>query len=275
MEELSVPRTTGGRKTTRHSSKAGLYSIGMQVLAFVLMLVAFSAQGRAQSATGQFNGHVFDQNGAVVVGAKVNLADVQTGLKRDTKTNNDGLYVFPLVAPGEYKITVTQTGFQTESTASVRLEVNQNITQDFKLQVGSAATQTITVTSSEELIDETSATLGSVVETQPVEDLPLNGRSFTSLLTLAPGINPTNYSQNSGTSYGTNQNAAGIPGAAFVYPAAQGQWNRENIYYLDGVINTGGLSSTYDVPPIIDAIQEFKIQSHNDNSEFGGSSVAW
>ncbi len=270
MEELSVPRTTGGRKTTRHSSKAGLYSIGMQVLAFVLMLVAFSAQGRAQSATGQFNGHVFDQNGAVVVGAKVNLADVQTGLKRDTKTNNDGLYVFPLVAPGEYKITVTQTGFQTESTASVRLEVNQNITQDFKLQVGSAATQTITVTSSEELIDETSATLGSVVETQPVEDLPLNGRSFTSLLTLAPGINPTNYSQNSGTSYGTNQNAAGIPGAAFVYPAAQGQWNRENIYYLDGVINTGGLSSTYDVPPIIDAIQEFKIQSHNDNSEFGG-----
>jgi hypothetical protein len=226
---------------------------------------------QAQSTSGQFNGHVFDPAGAVVPGATVTLLDVQTGLVRTATTNSVGQYTFPLVAPGEYRLTVGKAGFSTQDNPPFRLEVNQNVTQDFILKVG-AATDTVTVSSNSELLDSTSSTLGNVVETRTVEDLPLNGRSFTSLLTLAPGINPVNYSQNSGagSTYGTNQNAVGIPGAAFVYPATQGQWNRENIYYLDGVIDTGGLSSTYDVPPIIDAIEEFKIQSHNDNAEFGG-----
>ncbi len=246
---------------------------GMQLRWIVVFLVAclFCPRFHGQSTSGQFNGHVADPSGAVVAGATVTLLDVQTGVTRTTTTNSVGLYTFPLVAPGEYKLSVGKTGFSTEVNPPFRLEVNQNVTQDFTLKVG-AASDTVTVSTNSELLDTTSATLGSVVETKTVEDLPLNGRSFTSLLTLAPGINPVNYSQNSGagSTYGTNQNAVGIPGAAFVYPAAQGQWNRENIYFLDGVIDTGGLSSTYDVPPIIDAIEEFKIQSHNDDAEFGG-----
>jgi hypothetical protein len=240
-------------------------------LAAVLAVLWLCHPAQAQLTSGQFNGHVVDPTGASVVGATVTLLDVQTGLSRTTTTNNQGQYLFPLVAPGEYKLSVTKTGFSTEVNPPFLLDVNQNVTQDFSLKVG-AANETVTVSSTSELVDSTSATLGTVVGTREVTDLPLNGRSFTSLLTLAPGINPTNYSQNSGagSTYGTNQNAVGIPGAAFVYPAAQGQWNRENIYFLDGVIDTGGLSSTYDVPPIIDAIQEFKIQSHNDNAEFGG-----
>jgi hypothetical protein len=204
-----------------------------------------------------------------VPGATVTLLDVQTGLSRKTMTNTAGLYTFPLVAPGEYKLTVAKTGFSTEVNPPFRLDVNQNVTQDFTLRVGEA-TETVTVSTNSELIDATSATLGTVVESRPVSDLPLNGRNFTALLTLAPGVNPVNYSQNGGVGYGTNQNAVGIPSATFVYPAVQGQWNRENIYFLDGVINTGGLSSTYDIPPIVDAIQEFKIQSHNDDAQFGG-----
>jgi hypothetical protein len=247
--------------------------VNIKWIVAVVVVVALwvCPQLNAQSTTGQFNGHVVDPTGAAVAGATVTLLDVQTGLARTTATNSEGLYRFPQVAPGEYKLSVGKTGFSTEANPPFRLDVNQNVTQDFTLKVGSAS-DTVTVSSNSELIDTTSATLGSVVEERTVDDLPLNGRSFTSLLTLAPGINPTNYSQNSGagSTYGTNQNAVGIPGAAFVYPAAQGQWNRENIYYLDGVIDTGGLSSTYDVPPIIDAIQEFKIQSHNDNAEFGG-----
>jgi hypothetical protein len=235
------------------------------------MALCLCPQSQSQSTSGQFNGHVSDPSGAAVPGATVTLLDVQTGVVRTATTNGAGQYTFPLVSPGEYKLTVGKAGFSTEQNPPFRLEVSQNVTQDFTLRVGSAS-DTVTVSSNSELLDATSATLGNVVETRTVEDLPLNGRSFTSLLTLAPGINPVNYSQNSGagSTYGTNQNAVGIPGAAFVYPATQGQWNRENIYYLDGVIDTGGLSSTYDVPPIIDAIQEFKIQSHNDNAEFGG-----
>jgi len=241
------------------------------VLVAVVASLWLCPRSSAQLTSGQFNGHVVDSTGAAVPEAMVTLLDVQTGVARTATTNSAGQYLFPLVAPGVYKLTVGKTGFSTETNPPFRLEVNQNVTQDFTLKVG-AATETVTVSSSSELLDSTSTTLGNVVETRTVEDLPLNGRSFTSLLTLAPGINPTNYSQNSGagSTYGTNQNAVGIPGAAFVYPAAQGQWNRENIYFLDGVIDTGGLSSTYDVPPIIDAIEEFKIQSHSDNAEFGG-----
>jgi hypothetical protein len=255
-----------------HSAfKTSYGSLAAQIFSLFMVLFVFCSVASAQSTTGQFNGHVVDQSGAIVPGATVTLLDVQTGLARTSTTNSAGLYTFPLVAPGEYKLSVAKTGFSTEVSPPFRLDVNQNATQDFTLKVG-ATTDTVTVSTNSELIDTTSATLGSVIETGPVQDLPLNGRSFTSLLTLAPGINPTNYSQNSGagSTYGTNQNAVGIPGSAFVYPATQGQWNRENIYYFDGVIDTGGLSSTYDVPPIIDAIQEFKIQSHNDNAEFGG-----
>jgi hypothetical protein len=265
-------RSNAGQRTklraSNSRSKSG-WNLGWIVAVLVALL--FCPQSRGQTTAGQFNGHVVDPSGAVVSDATVTLLDVQTGLSRTATTNKSGLYTFPLVAPGEYKLSVGKPGFSTEVNPPFRLEVNQNVTQDFALKVGSA-TDTLTVSTNSELIDTTSATLGSVIETRTVADLPLNGRSFTSLLTLAPGINPTNYSQNSGagSTYGTNQNAVGIPGAAFVYPATQGQWNRENIYYLDGVIDTGGLSSTYDVPPIIDAIQEFKIQSHNDNAEFGG-----
>ncbi len=237
--------------------------------AWVVILLASCTAAFAQTATGQFNGHVTDQNGAAVPGAAVTLADLQTNLNRTTQTNGEGLYEFPLIQPGLYKITVAQSGFDTASSPELRLEVNQIATQDFKLTVGSA-TQTVTVTSAVELLQASTANLGAVVETRPVADLPLNGRSFSALLTLAPGVNPVNYSQNSGTGYGTGFGSAGIPGSTYTFPSTQGQWNRENLYYLDGVINTAAFASSYDVPPIIDAIQEFKIQSHNDQAEYGG-----
>ncbi len=242
---------------------------GLQAIALIAVLIASHAVLHAQSTTGQFNGHVVDQNGAAVAGASVTLADLQTNLNRTTQTNGEGLYEFPLIPPGAYRITVTQTGFDTTSSPDMRLEVNQISSQDFKLTVGSA-TQTVTVTSSAELLQASTANLGAVVESRPVADLPLNGRSFSALLTLAPGVNPVNYSQNSGTGYGTGFGSAGIPGSTYTFPSTQGQWNRENLYYLDGIINTAAFASSYDVPPIIDSIQEFKIQSHNDQAEYGG-----
>ena len=261
-------RINAGKHGESRAGGSGRYSrVYLGWIVVVLMALWLCPPAQAQLTSGQLNGHVVDPSGAAVPDAKVTLLDVQTGVKRTATTNSQGHYLFPLVPPGEYKLTVAKTGFSNETNPPFRLDVSQNVTQDFALKVGSA-TETVTVSSNSELVDATSASLGNVGEERTVEDLPLNGRSFTSLLTLAPGINPVNYSQNSGAgaTYGTNQNAVGIPGSAFVYPAPQGQWNRENIYYLDGVIDTGGLSSTYDVPPIIDAIQEFKIQSHNDNA---------
>jgi hypothetical protein len=260
-------RATSQRYVRLQYHKVSLLAI--RALAIGAMLIAFSTVVRAQTSTGQFNGHVYDQNGAVVPGATVTLVDPQTNLNRTTQTNGEGLYEFPLIPPGLYKLSVTQTGFDTASSPELRLDVNQLATQDFKLTVGSA-TQTVTVTSAAELLQASTANLGAVVETRPVADLPLNGRSFSALLTLAPGVNPVNYSQNGTVGYGTGFGSAGIPGSTYTFPSTQGQWNRENLYYLDGIINTAAFAGSYDVPPIIDDIQEFKIQSHNDQAEYGG-----
>jgi hypothetical protein len=266
---LSRAITCGNTHSRCYPSKASYHSrITMRAFACLVMLIALCNVARSQTATGQFNGHVYDQNGSVVPGATVTVLDMQTNLSRSTQTNGEGLYEFPLIKPGTYKLTVTQSGFDTATSPQFTLEVNQIISQDFKLQVG-ATSQTVNVTASAELLQASTANLGAVVDSRPVADLPLNGRSFSALLTLAPGVSPINYSQNSGVGYGTGFGSAGIPGSTYTFPSTQGQWNRENLYYLDGVDNTAAFASSYDVPPIIDSIQEFKIQSHNDQAEFG------
>lgn len=251
------------------STRGRILRPAVMALLGCLMVAAACMVSRAQTATGQFNGHIYDANGAVVVGAKVTLRDAQTGLSRSTTTNGEGLYEFPLIQPGTYKLTVTATSFQTEQSTDLKLDVNQIATQDFKLQIG-ATTQTVNVSASAEMLQASTANLGAVVEQQTVNNLPLNGRSFSALLTLTPGENPVNYSQNGNVGYGTGFGSPGIPGSTYVFPSTQGQWNRENLYYLDGIINTAAFASSYDVPPIIDSIQEFKIMSHDDQAEYGG-----
>ena len=233
------------------------------------LLLALGASATAQTATGQFNGHVTDENGAVVVGAKVTLVNSQSGLTRTATTNGEGFYLFPLLPPGNYKITAMQSGFQSAVSPELRLDVNQISSQDFKMPVGQVS-ETVNVSASAELLQASSTEMGTVVEERTVNELPLNGRNFTSLLTLAPGVNAVNYSQTKSLNYGSGLAAPGLPTATLVSPSVQGQWNRENVYFLDGIINTGAMGGSYDIPPIVDAIQEFKIQSHNDVAEFGG-----
>lgn len=259
---------SGSLQSRNHTSGVSRHSrmVGHALVCCVLFLT-LGIVARAQIATGQFNGHVFDQSGAVVPGATVTLEDMQTSLTRTATANGEGLYEFPLVPPGNYKLTVTQTGFQVAVSPELKLDVNQVSTQDFHLQVG-ATSQTVSVTASAALLQASTTNLGTVVEQKAVSDLPLNGRNFTALLTLTPGVNPVNYSQNN------TLNAAaappGLPTATFVFPSVQGQWNRESLYFMDGLSNTAVNRSSYDVPPIVDSIQEFKIQSHNDVAEFGG-----
>jgi Carboxypeptidase regulatory-like domain len=148
----------------RYPANTGYHSrITLRVIVCLVMSMALSAASRAQTATGQFNGHVYDQNGAVVPDASVSLEDTQTHVTRTTKTNGEGLYQFPLIAPGEYTISVTQTGFQTATSPNLKLDVNQIATQDFKLEVG-ATSQTVSVTATTEMLQASTANLGAVVE---------------------------------------------------------------------------------------------------------------
>ena len=122
---------------------------------------------------------------------------------------------------------------------------------------------------SAEQLQVSSAELGTVIATKQVNDLPLNGRNFTQLLSLTPGVSPISVGQN-GMGGRTGGFAAPIAeGAAFSFPSINGATNRSNYFLTDGMNNFAAFLSTYAVPPIVDAIQEFKVVSHTDSAEFG------
>jgi hypothetical protein len=150
-----------------------------------------------QQATASINGIVRDASGAVIPGATVRLTNVQTGAQRVTQTNGTGTYVLLDILPGRYNLEVSKTGFVTASQSEFTLDVGQATTFDFVLKVGSVA-QTIAVHATGALLQTSTSTLGTTISTTPMNDLPLNGRNFTELLTLTPGVSPVSTGQNAG-----------------------------------------------------------------------------
>lgn len=229
--------------------------LGLSVLICGLMTQSLNAQ-----STASLNGTIKDATGAVIPNASIKLTNVNTGVSQATQANNTGAYSFVNILPGHYTLESTIEGFRTERQPEFVLEVNQTATVNFTMEVGSSS-EVVNVTDQAIQLEISTAELGSVVATKEVLDLPLNGRNFTELLLLTPGASPAN----------PLQNARGAPGAigTFAYPAINGQSNRSNMFLLDGVNNYGGLSDTNTVQPTIDDVLEFKVQSHNDEAQFG------
>ena len=223
----------------------------------------------AQQATATVNGVVKDPTGAAIPKAQVELKNVDTGVVRTTSTNNDGIYDFPSVVPGAYSMQVSSTGFNAVSQPPVTLQVGQTATFDFQLKVG-ATSSTVTVDAVAPALETSTSELGTVVAPKEVDDLPLNGRNFTELLTILPGTVNLNTDQNSGGGGGWNGASIG----QFSFPAVNGARNRSNIFLLDGANDLNTLSGTYNYAPIVDAIQEFKSEGHNDLAEYGGAAGA-
>ena len=231
------------------------------VLALVFTLTLLPGPATAQLSTASINGTIRDGTGAVVPAADLVLQSVETGVERRGVSNSVGVYTFVSITPGIYILTASKDGFRTSSLQPFTLVVNQTATLDFALEIGAVA-ETVTVEAVGAEVQSSTAELGSVMNENQVVDLPLNGRNFTQLLTLTPGASPISTAQNRG---GFGSAAIG----EFAYPAMNGQSNRSNFFLTDGVINQGSMVSTYATPPIIDAIQEFKVQTHNDQAEFG------
>ncbi len=239
----------------------------------VLLVMLFSVAGlvtpvaKAQEATANVNGVVKDPTGAAIANAEVELANVNTGFVRTTSTNSDGAYDFPSIVPGVYTMRASAAGFSSVTQPAVTLQVSQTATFDFQLSVGKAQ-ENVTVNASEGAALETSTSeLGTVVSTQEVSDLPLNGRNFTQLLTITAGVANINRDQNSNG----GGNWAGNSLGSFSYPAVNGARNRSNFFVLDGANDLDTMESKYNFAPIVDAIQEFKTQGHNDLAEYGGA----
>jgi Carboxypeptidase regulatory-like domain len=251
------------------SSAESQYSFG--ILVRVCLLLAFSCgacTGFAQLSTASISGTARDSSGAVVANATIVLRSVDTSIERTSVTNSAGEYVFLNITPGHYTLEARATGFAAQQIPQFILTVGQTATMNFTLAVGTE-TQVVTVEAGAQQIDLRGADLGAVIATKQVNEIPLNGRNFTQLLQLTPGVAPIMVGQAAGMQ---NNGGFGAPvtiGADYSFPAVNGQTNRSNMYLMDGLNNYGTIESTYAVPPIIDAVQEFKVVSHTDSPEFG------
>jgi hypothetical protein len=227
-------------------------------------LFLFSTYLSAQVDTGAILGTVRDQSGGVIPAAKVTLTNAGTGISITTKTGGDGGYVFRPVRIGAYSVAAEYEGFRKTEQRDVRVDVQQQVVVDLTLLPGQL-TQSVEVTGAPPALQTQDASVGQVVGTREVNDLPLNGRNFTFLAQLSAGVTVG------------QQDTRGL-GASGSF-AANGERPAQNNYLLDGIDNNAGLvdflnGTAYVVLPPIDAIQEFKIQTDDYSADVGRSAGA-
>ena len=252
------------------SSRARLGNVFFLLILCIVFSHSLSSPLYGQAASASLSGYVTDQNNAAVPDVIVRITNLDTQIATTARTGAAGLYVFPSLQPGSYEIKVSKEGFRDTVVPHLSLGVQENISRDFVLTIGSA-TQTVTVNAdpAAALVQSTSSELGTVVGEKQIQELPLNGRNFTELLSLTPGAIPVSTSQSAGIGVNDLANLA-PPSAEIAQPTIGGQFNRSNLYMLDGVVNTELNTSAYIIPPIVDSMQEFKVQSHEDKAEYGG-----
>src|ERR1700687_2459039 len=234
------------------------------VLASLVVLLCSAAPLRAQVDAGGVLGTVSDASGGAVRGATVTITNEGTNASLSTTTTADGTYKFSPVRIGSYKLTATLQGFQTITQKGVTVNVGQDVVVDFSLKPGSVS-ETVEVQSSVPVLETQDASVGQVIDSRSVNDLPLNGRNFTFLAQLSAGVNTPQAD--------TRGNAAS---GAF---SANGLRPAQNNYLLDGIDNnsdTGDFlnGTNFVVLPPVDAVEEFKVQTSDFSAEFGRSGAA-
>jgi hypothetical protein len=209
--------------------------------------------------TGYISGTVIDKTGAAIIGADVVLTNTAGSLTRVTTTNGDGAYVIPGLAGDTYNLSVSAKGFQKYTAQRIKLDVAEKARVDVTLTVG-AMSEEITVTGeSVAQVETESSEIGATITGKQVNQLELNGRNFTQLVTLAPGVvNQT----------GTDDGKVGVYGnVAF---SMNGGRNEYNNWELDGGDNMdNGSNSTLNVYPNLEAIAEFKVLTSNYGAQYG------
>ena len=222
----------------------------------LVVVVVFSAlAAMAQVDTGAILGVITDRSGAVVPGASVKIVEESTNSFTDLRTNDSGFYSAPALRPGRYQVTVSKEGFRPQKSQPFDLRVQDRAELNFQLEVGPTSSE-ITVSATAPLLESETSSLGQVVEEKSITDLPLNGRNFIQLAVLGTGTLPSTRTAERDS---------------FISNGARGV---QNSYLLDGIDNRNRImgfdkSSAQIVQPVIDAIQEFKVQTSTFSAEFG------
>lgn len=230
-------------------------------LAIILVILSGFTIVFGQEYRGAITGSINDQNGAAVAGATVTLQNTETNITVNSTTNSEGVYNFPLLLPGKYKLSATGEGFKTSVRENVVISVDDRLQIDFQLEIGT--TTEVNVVADSELIEIGSVTTGTLVSQRQIEELPLSEGAPYVLATQAPGVNYTGDPNFQGPT--ANGNLAGFR----TNGAAGNQIN------LDGSPNLAYSGQVAFTPPS-DAVQEFKVQTNSFDAQNGftaGSTV--
>src|SRR5215472_16723683 len=227
-------------------------------------MLATAATALPQSDTARLQGTVTDPSGAAIVGAIVNVTSTETGRLTSVNTNELGYYTATALPPGNYKVEISQKGFKKVS-RTLELQVAQLGVADFQLAVGET-TETVVVEAGSPVINAQDSALGVVLESQQITELPLNGRNFTQVALLVPGVvrGSGNATGNSGNAETYRYGQEG--GASLVVNGVRAQTNN---FILDGIDNNESLVNTIVLFPPADAIEEFRVQTSVASAEFG------
>src|SRR6267154_748922 len=236
-------------------------TISMKVRLLILAFTLIAGRGAFSQTFGSIDGEVRDTTGAAVTGVTVSAINTGTNAARTTITNDAGAYSFPSLAPGTYTLRAEKPGFKTVVQNQIELQVQQAARIDLELQVGQVS-ESVEVKADAAALVTDNATVGTVIENKRIVELPLNGRNYLQLVTLAPNVS-TGFS-------GQGQASArqgGIRAGQTISVA--GQRTNFNHYTIDGVENTDPNFNTFIVMPSVDAVQEFKVQTGVYPAEFG------
>jgi hypothetical protein len=235
----------------------------------VLLVVVFSLATSVcpllyGQASGSFSGTISDKAGAVVSGATVKVTSQGTGVSREAKTNQSGYYLVPLLPVAFYTIRVESQGFQVTEQKDIRLQVDEHREVDFTLAPASVSTA-VMVSATEVAVETATPSLGQVITSEQVADLPLNGRDFVQLATLAPGVtqetNPNSFFNGGATSEVSARGSFSL--------SVGGSRPQSTDWLFDGNDNNELTAGGIAILPSIDAIQEFKVLTFNYSAEYG------
>ncbi|PWU07427.1 MAG: TonB-dependent receptor [Terriglobia bacterium] len=235
----------------------------------LLLLAGAGTIGHAQQTTATLLGAITDATGAAVPGVTVQATNLGTNVMRDAQSDASGAFSIPNLAPGNYRVTATKTGFQVARVESVTLQVEQAARLDLQLEVGNI-TESVNVSASATVLQTENASVGTVIDAAKIVDLPLNGRNFIQLAQLIPGVQagtPGSITVRRG------RGSVGQTDAAYGSTAASANGSRDtaNRFYLDGIELMDYDAMTYSFSPSVDSLAEFKVQTSTYSAEYGGA----
>src|SRR5437870_4667312 len=211
----------------------------------------------AQEARGTLLGRVTDPSNAVIAGVKVEAANIDTGVRFASTTNRTGDYIFPLLVPGSYSLTVENPGFKTYTQTGINVRVNDQLAVNVTLELGQSS-QTVEVRAESRLLDTSTASMGLVVESRTIMELPLKDGMVLTMATLAPGVIFTPESAGYVRPFDTSSPST---------MSIDGTRSGSNQFMMDGAPNMQGTQVAYAPPPGV--VDEFKVQGANFDASSG------